>query len=349
MTTAIPGMTGSTDKFVPIDYDPFAGAAIARAVPTTEAQRELWLADQFGREASLAYNESISLHLTGALQALSLQGALDALVERHDALRSTISADGLNLLVAPHGSLQAQMVDLSALNVEAQAQATTRLRVEAVETPFDLLNGPLIRATLARLAETEHELILTAHHIVCDGWSFGLISTELMALYASTSIIEGARSLAPAYSFADHAMVQADAAHYAAAETDTRWWVRLYDDTVPALELPTDRPRKAVRAFTSRREDLIVEPALAEAVRKLGARHGSSLFVTLFAAFGAMLARLCGQEEVVVGVPAAGQPAEGKHTLVGHCVQLLPIRLAADLEQPFDKFLDGTRGRVLDA
>ncbi|MBK9607642.1 MAG: hypothetical protein IPO58_14870 [Betaproteobacteria bacterium] len=166
MTTAIPGMTGSTDKFVPIDYDPFAGAAIARAVPTTEAQRELWLADQFGREASLAYNESISLHLTGALQALSLQGALDALVERHDALRSTISADGLNLLVAPHGSLQAQMVDLSALDVEAQAQATTRLRVEAVETPFDLLSGPLIRATLARLAETEHELILTAHHIV---------------------------------------------------------------------------------------------------------------------------------------------------------------------------------------
>ena len=336
-------------RLTQVDYDPFASPELERAVPTTEAQRELWLADQLGREASLAYNESVTLAIDGVLNAQALQDALLALSDRHEALRSTLSSDGLNLLIAPRGNLQAHVRDISEQSAQAQAQSLAALRVEAVETPFDLLNGPLICAVLVRLGPSRHELILTGHHVVCDGWSFGVLCTELMALYGSMAGTGAAPSLPFAESFGDYALAQTDADHQAAAEADTRWWVQQYDSAIPVLELPTDRARQALRGFDSRREDLVIDAGLTEAVRKLGARHGASLFVTLFSTFGALMGRLSGQDDVVVGVPAAGQAAEGRHTLVGHCVQLLPIRMASELDQPFDALLTATRSRVLDA
>jgi len=336
-------------RLTEVDYDPFASPELARAVPTTEAQRELWLADQLGREASLAYNESVTLCMAGALNVQALEDALLALSDRHESLRATISIDGLSMMIAARGSLQAHVRDLSDLSPDAQAQALAALKVEAVETPFNLLDGPLVRAVLARLAPARHELVLTGHHIVCDGWSFGVLATELMSLYGSMATGGGADTLAFAESFGDYALAQTDAAHAAAAEADTHWWVRQYDRGVPILELPADRPRKALRGFASRREDLVIDASLANAVRKLGGRQGTSLFVTLFSAFGALMARLSGQDEVVVGVPAAGQAAEGQHTLVGHCVQLLPIRVEADMGQSFSNLLAATRTQVLDA
>ena len=333
-----------------VDYDPFAGDAIARVVPTTEAQRELWLADQLGREASLAYNESISLALRGPLDAAALRAALDALVERHEAMRATLSSDGLHMLVAPHGSLAMERLDLAAMDDAGREAALAALRLRAVETPFDLAQGPLFRATLAVLGPESHELVMTAHHVVCDGWSWGVIATELMALYggAVAGDMRQARH-APATAFGDYALSWNEAARLQAAEDDARWWVRQYSDGVPVLELPLDRPRRGARTFDSRREDLVIEAPLAEAVRKMGARHGASLFATMFAVFAATVSRLAGQSDVVVGVPAAGQATEGAASLVGHCVQLLPVRVAMDLEQPFTEVLAAARTRVLDA
>ncbi|MGC4059419.1 MAG: condensation domain-containing protein [Aquabacterium sp.] len=336
-------------RLTEVDYDPFASPELARAVPTTEAQRELWLADQLGREASLAYNESVSLHLEGALNAQALQDALLGLSDRHEALRSTFSADGLSQLIAPRGSLQASVRDLSDLSEAAKAGALAALRVEVVETPFNLVDGPLMRAVLARTGPQRHELVLTGHHIVCDGWSFGVLATELMQLYGGIVSGAGSDALPFAESFGDYALAQTDAAHADAAELDTRWWVGQYDGAIPVLELPLDRPRQALRGFASRREDLVIDAALAEAVRKLGGQQGTSLFVTMFSVFGALMARLSGQDDVVVGVPAAGQAAEGQHALVGHCVQLLPIRMSADLAQPFSQLMAATRSQVLDA
>ncbi|WP_374591810.1 condensation domain-containing protein, partial [Aquabacterium sp.] len=336
-------------RLIEVDYDPFASPELTRAVPTTEAQRELWLADQLGREASLAYNESVSLYMQGPLDLPALENALLALADRHEALRSTFSADGLSLMIAARGSLQAQVKDLSALPPDEQAEALEALRAEAVETPFNLLEGPLARAVLARVLPQRHELILTGHHIVCDGWSFGVLSTELMTLYGNFVGGGSADSLPFAESFGDYALAQAQAEHVATAEADTQWWVRQYAGAMPALDLPADRPRQAMRGFASLREDLVIDSALADAVRKLGGRQGTSLFVTLFSVFGALMARLSGQDEVVIGVPAAGQSAAGQHALVGHCVQLLPIRMAADLSRPFADLMAEARTRVLDA
>lgn len=332
-----------------VDYDPFAGGSLARVVPTTEAQREIWLAAQLSREASLAYNESVSLRIRGALDLDMLQRALQVLPVRHEMLRATLSSDGTNLMIAMQAEWRARVVDLSGLSENERNTTIAGLRAEAVETPFDLVNGPLFRATVVLLGTERTELILTGHHIVYDGWSCGLVASELMKLYADFCTVGVPASLPPAESFAAYALAEQDIEHVKAAETDRRYWLSLYDASIPVLDLPTDRARPVRRTFQSRREDMLLDATLVSAIRRFGARQGSSLFVTMFALFGGLMARLSGCNEVVVGVPAAGQSTAGKTQLVGHCVNLLPIRVAVDSEAPIDELIADARSRILDA
>ena len=270
-------------QLVAVEHDPFAGAALARVVPTTEAQREIWLADQLSRDASLAYNESISLYIDGPLDAAAMERALSAVAERHEALRATFGSDGLSMLIAAQGNLPMRHVDLGGLDAAARETALGELRVEAVESPFDLGQGPLIRAVLASSGRERHELIVTGHHIVCDGWAIGVLAKELMALYSKHAGAGSAKPLPPAESYADYALAQHDDAHCVAADTDNRWFAAQYATLPNPLDLPADRPRKSVRQFDSRREERIIEPPLVEAIKRFGSQHGASLFVTLFA------------------------------------------------------------------
>ena len=334
-------------EMAPVDHDPFADAPLASVVPTTEPQREIWLASMLGNEASLAYNESVSLHLRGPLDTSALRAALQDMVDRHDALRGTISDDGQLLYLADSLVLAVAQADVSSLTDEGRVSALAQARRRAVETPFDLEHGPLLRAELLKLAAAEHVLVLTAHHIVCDGWSFGVLVTELSTLYAQRS--GGGPSPDPADTYATYAVSQTDAEHQVTLEADTAYWVSVYDGSVPVLELPADRPRKPVRGFASRRVDTPLDATLVAAVRKLGATEGASLFATMFGVFSALLARLSGNGDVVVGVAAAGQSAAGAMSLVGHCVNLLPIRMAVDLEQDVSTLLRTANTRVLDA
>jgi len=332
-----------------VDYDPFAASAVARVVPTTEAQRELWLADLLSREASLAFNEAVMLSIEGDFDIEAMQLALLELSHRHEALRSTLSDDGLSMFIAPEGKLSADLIDLRALSPDEQLAAIDRLRVEAVETPFDLVNGPLIVARLMQLAPQRFDLLITSHHVICDGWSFGVVARELMMLYQAMVSGTGPKVLLPADSFGDFALSLHDPEHAKAADTDARYWVSQYDASVPVLDLPTDRARPAQRTFSSRREDFRIEPALLEALRKAGAKQGASLFASLFSVFSALMARLGNADEVVVGMPAAAQAAEGAESLVGHGVNLLPVRVSVDMEQDFTSLLKRIRGQVLDA
>ena len=332
-----------------VEHDPFAAGDVERVVPTTEAQREVWLADRLGLEASLAYNESASITFEGALDAVALQSALDLLIDRHEALRSTIGDDGTELWVAAAKPLTMELLDVSALAADAQARQLDAARVEAVETRFDLARGPLIRAVLMRTGAVHHELMLTAHHIACDGWSLGVLATELVAIYRAFADGQPAMlDTAPRYS--DYALAQREPEAARREADDERWWVGLYDQDVPTLDLPIDRARSAShRSFASRREDLLIDAELTNAVKRFGAQQGSSLFATLFAVYASLMGRLSGAEEVVVGVPAAGQPVAGMPGLVGHCVNLLPIRVKLDMEQPMAAHLAAARTNVLDA
>ena len=273
-----------SSKVTAVDYDPFAATTVARVVPTTEAQRELWLADKLGREASLAFNESVVLSIQGDLDVEAMQASLLALSNRHEALRSTVSEDGMSLLIAPEGALRAELVDLRNQTPAEQAVTLERMRVEAVEKPFDLVNGPLVTAALAQLEDRKFELLINSHHVVCDGWSFGVVSRELMLLYQATVSGIGPQALAPANSFGDFSLALLEPERAQSAEADSRYWVAQYDASVPVLDLPTDRSRPAQRTFNSRREDMVVEPELLDAIRKAGAKQGASLFASVFSA-----------------------------------------------------------------
>ncbi|MET0892541.1 MAG: condensation domain-containing protein, partial [Pseudoxanthomonas sp.] len=335
-----------------VDYDPFAGGELLRVVPTTEPQREVWLADQLGKDASLAFNESVSLRLRGALDADALQAALHALVERHDVLRASFGPDGETLCVLENAGFALQRFDLALHGQAKRAGAVAeRLRL-AVETPFALGNDSLFRAELLRLAGDDHMLVLTAHHIVCDGWSWWVMVRELGLLYAGLHAQgreAGEEALPPPQSFADYALAEAVHPADRVYADDEAYWLSRFALEAPVLDLPVDRPRPAQRSFASRREDYVFDAALVGAIRAMGARRGVSLFATLLAGFASLLSRLAAQSDVVIGIPAAGQSVDGHDQLVGHCVNLLPLRCEVAPAKPFADALDEVQTTLLDA
>jgi amino acid adenylation domain-containing protein len=331
-----------------VDYDPFAAVALDRVVPTTEAQREIWLAAKLSTQASLAYNESVSLRLRGTLDVEALHGALAELVQRHDALRATLGPDGETLCILQQADLPLPLLELSGLADAAREMALAERLRGAVETPFALEHGPLFRAELVRCAADDHVLLLTAHHIVCDGWSWWVIVRELAALYGARVGMPG-DPLPPAESFADYALIQARRSGGSTLAADEAYWLDRFADPLAALELPADRARPPRRTFASARLDHVFDAALLTAIRRLGAQRGSSLFATLLGSFAAVLARLAGQPEVVVGIAAAAQSIDGHDHLVGHCVNLLPLRCAPDPAAPLARLLENTQTSLLDA
>jgi amino acid adenylation domain-containing protein len=330
-----------------IDYDPFA-VAMTRVVPSTEAQRELWLAAKLGVEASLAYNESVTLRFHGALDHAALRAALQALVDRHDALRATFGPDGETFCVFDSVELAWHETDLTTFDPATQDVAFAERQRLTVETPFDLEQGPLFRSELVTRGVDDHTLLLTAHHIICDGWSWWVIVRELAALYAAQGVVEAAR-LPPAESFADYALQLAAHPDQRALAIDQSYWLARYADGAPVLDLPTDRPRPALRSFASARIDYVLDAALTTAIKRLGAQRGASLFATLLGGFAAVLARVAGADDVVIGIPAAAQAVDGHDNLVGHGVNLLPLRCAIDPAAPFTHLLDASRTTLLDA
>lgn len=333
---------------VPVDYDPFADGVLSRVVPTTEPQREVWLADRLGRDASLAFNESVSLRLHGKLDTAFLRRALQELLVRRDVLRASFGPDGETLCVREQIDLPLPLRDLSSLDAAASQAAVATYLNRAVNTPFALERDALFRAELLKLAPDEHLLLLTAHHIVCDGWSWWVIVRELGALYARARGDAGEPIPAPR-SFADYALAQALSPQVGAHGDDEAYWLARFADGAPVLELPSDRARPARRSFVSAREDYTLDVELVAAIRRMGARRGSSLFATLLTGFSALMSRLAAQSRVVVGIPAAGQSVDGNEDLVGHCVNLLPLSIDIAAQKAFAHALDSTQQVLLDA
>ncbi len=305
--------------------------------PITEAQREIWLASQMGDDASCAYNEATTLRLRGPLDVERLRAALQQVVQRHDALRTTFSPEGDTLRIAPELTLDIPLIDAD----DATLAAITER--EATQ-PFDLEHGPLIRATIARLGEEEHVVFLTAHHIVCDGWSFNVVIEELSRIHNGE-----AAQLEPPRQFSDYARWQhAHAETAEGAETES-YWLAQFTGPLPQLDLPTDRPRPPMRTFEGATERRHLDAALAREVRRIGAKQGCTLYATLLAVFQALLHRLTGQDDIVVGIPAAGQSIEGNGNMIGHCVSFLPLRTRVAGDAPFASHLATAKRGLLDA
>jgi amino acid adenylation domain-containing protein len=335
-------------RFVPVDFDPFTGPAIERTIPTTEAQREVLTASEMGVEASCAYNESVSLELTGPLDHAALERALHALVRRHESLRATLNASGTRMLVTDEVRFALPFTDLS---TQDDAERTKRLNAIAQQdmtTPFDLRNGPLFRAQLLKVSGDVHLLRLTGHHVVCDGWSLGIMMAETSVLYNAEK--SGAVPTLPeASAFSDYSLATIDFTKSPGHANVERYWLDLYKGPPPRPDLPTDRPRPKQKTYRGHRLDLLLPQDLVRGLKGVATRSGASFVTTLMTTFEVLLHKLTGDSDIVVGLPAAGQSDLSMKHLVGHCVNLLALRSRIDEEQPFIEHLKARRTGVLDA
>ncbi len=318
----------------------------AEDVPLTQAQQEIWYAAQLGPVMSAAYNESFALQLHGPLDESVLRAALADLAGRHESLRSTFPAAGGTQRIAAAASPDFTVIDLTAL---PPAEKDGRLAAEldrTIRETFDLVNGPLWRVRALRPAPDHHVLVFAVHHIICDGWSQGVMAHELAELYSARRAGR-TPALPPPARFSDYARQEARRLERPDA-TAGDYWAGRFADGVPVLELPGDRPRPAVRTYAAAHRHRRLQPATAAAIRQLAAQTDSTHFTVLLAAFTTLLHRMSGQDDLVVGVPASPQVLAGLRTLVGHCVNLLPIRSRLAEGQTVADFLQAARRVTLD-
>ena len=330
-------------------HDPFTGPEIERVIYTTEAQAEIWVACKLGdSNANRSYNESVSLILKGNLNKVALLKAIERLVVRHEALRSVFSTDGRFMTIFKTLPVTTDYYDLSDIeDYKKNKTLTDYLKAES-NYVFDLVKGPLFKLGLIKTSKIEHQLIITAHHIICDGWSYGIILEELGSLYTAYNT-----GVKPNISAPDKFSTYADQQHLfiesSAYNTTESYWLKQYETNVPIVDLPTDFPRPKLRTFKGNRLDFTVDSSLVSEVKKTGIKSGASFVVTLLAAFEVFLYHQTGQDDLVLGLPAAGQSQSGKTQLIGHCVNLLPLRSKLSSEIPFNDYLKTRKTEILDA
>jgi amino acid adenylation domain-containing protein len=330
---------------------PAVGAGVVIPVqeaPLTEVQMEVWLSAQLSDEASCAFNESSTLQLHGHLDEGVLLASIQDIVDRHDALRTTFSATGDRQFFASGLRAEIARIDLSALDEGEQDTRIGELKDAEARRPFDLVHGPVIRFKLVRFANDRHELIFTAHHIVFDGWSTNIILDELSRIYSEKAGGKSANLPKP-LSFGSYAQGQIKPENEPEARDVEKYWLSQFSELPPDIDLPTDRPRPAVRLYEGSTYRRKINAGLYQSIKRAGAKRGCTLFVTLLAGFEALLSRLTSQDDIVVGVPTAGQSLLEGQTLVGHCVNFLPVRARMSGGMKFSELLASQKRAVLDA
>ncbi|HEX8273687.1 MAG TPA: amino acid adenylation domain-containing protein [Longimicrobiaceae bacterium] len=334
----------------PSTLPPVAPADRSGPLPLSFAQERLWFLHRL-QPRSAAYNVPAALRLRGALDVSALGTALGGIVRRHEALRTVFpERDGAPVqVVAPFGAFALPVEDLAGLG-EAVREAEVRRRVaEDAARPFDLAAGPLFRASLLRLAADDHVLLACMHHVVSDEWSVGVLLRELSALYAA--FVRGVESPLPALpvQYADYAVWQREQLRGEALERQTAYWRERLAGAPALLELPTDRPRPAVQAHRGALERVELPRELRERLAALGRGEGATLFMTLLAAWQALLARWSGQDDVVVGSSIAGRTRRETEGLIGFFLDTLVLRTDLSGDPTFREALRRVRDVTLGA
>ncbi|MEH1767282.1 MAG: amino acid adenylation domain-containing protein [Nostoc sp.] len=319
-----------------------------RNVPLIEAQKQLWFLAQMGDEVSRAYNQSSIIHLRESFNLKAAHKAIQEVVNRHEALRTSFSPQGDYQQIHSTLIIDVPLIDLSTLdNSKREAHLSEFLAQEARQT-FDLEKGPLLRTQIVKLGEQHHLLVLTIHHIIADGWSFGVLQQELAAIY--TAECQGITcQLPPPMQLSEYIQWEArqqESPEMAKAEA---YWLEQFANSVPILELPTDRPRPSVNTYNGTRHSITLSTSLYSSLKKLNVELKSTLFTTLLASFLVLLHRLTGQSDIMVGIPSAGQLSVDGECLIGHYVNLLPIRSQIVINTTFSKYLSSLKGVLSDA
>ncbi|HEX7238741.1 MAG TPA: amino acid adenylation domain-containing protein, partial [Longimicrobiaceae bacterium] len=317
-------------------------------LPVSFAQQRLWLVDRI-EPGSSAYNVPHALRLRGVLDVGALRGSLDELVRRHETLRTTFAErDGVPVqVVHPPAPVPLPVVDLGGLP-EAVARAERLAKAEAMQ-PFDLARGPLLRSTLLRLEGEDHVLCFTLHHVVSDGWSMDVLVREVSALYAAFG--RGERSPLPELpvQYADYAAWQRDWLSGEVLEEQLEYWRTRLAGAPPLLEIPTARPRAAGQSTRVARHHFELPHGVRTGVGELSRREGTTLFMTVLAAWQVLLGRYAGQEDVVVGSPIAGRNRRETEGLIGFFVNMLALRADLGGDPTWTEMLGRVREAALGA
>ena len=323
-----------------------------KSAPLSYHQQGLWVLSQLMPGESV-YHSPTAARLRGQLDVPALQQALQAIVQRHDGLRTIFRiVDGEPKQLVQDLTLEVPLIDLSATSAaHREAEALNLLKHEA-RRPFDPAVGPLVRAVIVRMAEDDHILLMTLHHIVTDGWSFGILHRELSSLYEAFAAGRPTPFSALPIQYSDYAMWQREWFEGEVYESQLAYWKKQFATMPPALELPADHPRpsiQAYRAFRGEHQTVNLSADLTRRIRTLCQKENVTLFMVLMAAYQILLHRYTGEEDIVVGTPIAGRPVAEVEDLIGLFINTLAIRAQISSDATVGEFLKHVKQTSLGA
>ncbi len=321
-----------------VTYDPFAGGEIELSFETTDVQRELWLATQMSVDANCSYNLTVLLEFPEEIDDLRFRSAMEQTANRHSSFRTTFSKDGEYFHIASEARIQLEVFEAATddlLKAQIDLEATT---------PFDLLQGPLWRASILKF-KSHSSVLITSHHIIADGWSTGIWLEDLAGHYAGSGVPGSAEPT----QFQDLVRWLKSAEVVEQVQTDLAFWQDRFAKHETSVSLPSPNERQLRHDF---RCGFIKHEISAELLARLAAYARSqkvTLSTLLTTAFSTYLSNISGKRDVVVGIPAAAQLDAGMLDLIGHCVNTLPFLAIIDNDLSFEAILEGTKKDLLDA
>jgi amino acid adenylation domain-containing protein/non-ribosomal peptide synthase protein (TIGR01720 family) len=322
------------------------------ALPLSFAQQRLWFLDQLEAGTATAYNVPAALRLTGLLNIDALSRSLTEIVRRHEVLRTTFSVideQPVQVIAEPSSSSLLRVVELSELTEDEREREVRRLTSEEAQTPFDLEAGPLLRAKLLRLSDSEHVALFTMHHIVCDAWSLGILVREVASLYEAFSHDQASPLPELAVQYADFAAWQQEWLSGEVLESELAYWKTKLGGDLPSLELPADRPRPPIPTRRGRTQDFVVPETVSAGLKHLSREEGMTLYMTLLAAFNILLHRYTNQADIIVGTPVANRSHEELEPLIGFFANNLVLRTDLSGDPTFHELLLRVREVALGA
>jgi amino acid adenylation domain-containing protein len=333
------------------DAPPIPRRRNSQKAPLSYMQRRVWFLDQLGPKSSV-YNLSSAVKLQGFLNAAMLERSLNEVVRRHEALRTVFAVDVAGepeQIVREELKIKLQSQQISGATSEEKWLEVKRIAEQEALEPFDLRNGPLVRARLLQLGEHEHVALFTLHHIVSDGWSQGILIDEIAQSYAAHAQESRPALRELPIQYGDYAAWQREWLQGPVLERQMSHWRKYLEGMSGVLELPADRPRPAVQSYRGAHYRIALEHDLSRRLQQLARAERATLFMVLQAAFKVLLARYSGQQDVAIGTPIANRTREEVERLIGFFVNTLVLRTVIDSGESFRHLLKRVQESTLGA
>ncbi len=339
-----------TDEPLPTHYPPLHPAERTDLIPTTGTQESVWFIHQI-QPNNLAYNSPAALRLTGSLDVPALERSINALVKRHESLRTTFAAhDGKPIqVIHPEIHITLGTTDLSHIAADEREAKAHELLTTIVQQPFDLTQAPLIRCHLLRLTTEDHILILNIHHAVTDGWSYGIFYRELAECYAA--YITHRQPILPRlpvqladYAYWQRAFLQSDT-----VKKQLDYWKQHLADSPSLLQLPTDYPRQPIQQLNGSVVRQAISPHTLELLKRINQEEQATLFMAFLAVYAILLARTTGQTDILIGSPVVERDQDEVQNIIGFLVNNLVFRINLDATPTYRELLHQVRTTALDA